>query len=216
VGLHLIICRPHPHRDPLSDKKICYSESNIYALSSFSTENFKADLHYFFPNPSYWTLKIVLTSHWMPYNLCSSKIHRLGSTNVRSLPHYKKIMLTTHYSKGQTVPTYTPIQIFWTRLNTKVWRAVSLLSQRCIQYIIVKICCLASADIIKDSRTEYKWTNSKILSEVNLTAFEVTQCYVPWVSEENNEKSGTAANIPTEIQCRNLLKVKLAVLTLEV
>jgi len=145
-------------------KKNCYSESNICALSSFSTENFKADLHYFFPSPSYWTLKIVLTSHWMSYNLCSSKIHRLGATNVRSLPHYMKIMFTTHYSTGQTVPTYIPIQIFWTRLNTKIWKAVSLLSQRCIQYNTVKIYCLASAEIIEDSRTKYKWTNSKIPS----------------------------------------------------
>jgi hypothetical protein len=37
---------------------------------------------------------------------------------------------------------------------------------------------------------------------------------VPGVSEENNEKSGTTADIPTEIQYRNLLKVKLVVLTL--
>jgi len=52
--------------------------------------------------------------------------------------------------------------------------------------------------------------------EVNSTAFEVPHCYVPGVSEENNAKSGTTADIQTEIQCRNLLKVKLVMLTLEV
>jgi hypothetical protein len=56
----------------------------------------------------------------------------------------------------------------------------------------------------------------RVDKKLTWTAFEVPHCYMPGVSEENNEKSGTTADIPTEIQCRNLLKVKLVVLTLEV
>jgi hypothetical protein len=67
------------------------------------------------------------------------------------------------------------------------------------------------------SKGTYSTANwKKSGQEVNSTAFEVPHCYVPGVSKENNEKSGTRADIQTEIQCRNLLKVKLVVLALQV
>jgi hypothetical protein len=39
---------------------------------------------------------------------------------------------------------------------------------------------------------------------------------LPGVTEESSEKYGTTTDIPTEIQCRNLLEVKLVELALQV